>query len=219
MKTQIAMFIASMCLLLACSEDDTIQPDQPGENAATYFPATAGSYWVYDTYRIDSSGTESIYAESDTLLALGDTLIEGTTYHVLYGGTYALSFPSTAYVRDSSGYIVNYPDGRIIVSYTNFDDVISTEQINPFQPEFTLSNKMERYQGSVNLPAGTFAELLNRNQSLMNANNDSTLITTANLYAPNVGQITRTYFYLTDFMNTGTYYEDRLVAYYIASTP
>jgi hypothetical protein len=39
---------------------------------------------------------------------------------------------------------------------------------------------------------------------------------TNNYYAPQIGQLTRTNFYVGQYLSEQTYYEERLVGYYIA---
>ena len=59
MKSRILAFAISLLAFMACNKTDdnnpVIEKDPPN-----YFPMTTGSYWVYNTYKIDSMGNEEL---------------------------------------------------------------------------------------------------------------------------------------------------------------
>lgn len=88
-------------------------PD-PGSSAHV---TTAGSYWVYDWYQVDSVGNETWLSQwKDTIRITGDTTINGNVFQV-YKGKH-MGANTEYYTRDSSGCILN-TDGSIIYSYTS----------------------------------------------------------------------------------------------------
>ncbi len=199
----------------ACSSDDESIGEQPVNAAPIYFPTSNGSYWVYNTYEVEATGSETLYAQNDTVFALGDTVIDGVTYHKFNGKRFTWGPNYDRFVRDSSGYVIEL-GGHIVMSYTNFDDVLTTQVIGSNPSGMKLTRQMEQYAGPIELPAGSFSELLNLNVSIYAmAAEDSLVGMTNNFYAPGIGQITKTYFYGNQYMEEQTYFEERLVGYYI----
>ncbi len=202
--------------LWACekSSDDATPPVVKEPN---YFPLTTGSYWVYNTYRIDSLGNEELLRENDTTTVIGDTLINGNTFKIFYGSLYGSSIKREQYYRDSSDYIVS-PYGTIVFSSVNFTDTLySGFDPDTDDPMIFKYTKMENYNSLVTIPAGEFDSILNcpitvhflKNQNNLIGKNDY-------LYAPNVGRILHQYFYISQYEMRKEYQERRLVDYYIA---
>jgi len=223
MKIQTLFLILIMGILMSCSKDDDEEivdstPTTPEPQEISYMPAGEGSYWVYDTYKIDPSGDQTIQSQNDTVFALGDTIISGHTYDIYYGKPNPINLPGYTYLRDSSGYILS-STGSIILSNTNFTDVLQIRRVPDQNPLFSYVSKMEPHYSLYDVPAGLFLNLLNRRVTFYHLDGgDSTLVGAVNNYfAPNVGPITRTIFYTGQFLTNQIYYEDRLVAYNIAT--
>jgi len=219
MKTKLLLGFFLMAGILSCEKNEN-KSDVPKPKKADYFPLGTGSYWVYNTYIIDSLGNETLKSENDTLSIIGDTTINGNTYSIFYGKRYGVSTSlEKRFYRDSLGYIVN-EEGKIVFSSDNFTDTLdikyTPDMENPMYYQFKMMKKVE---DKITLPAGVFDSVLNSRLSVYYYNpliehlrdNDY-------LYAPNVGKILWQYFYYGGFVNRKSYIEERLVAYKIAET-
>lgn len=86
---------------------------------------------MYNTYRVDSNGVETLISVSDTLRIVGDTTMNGNTYTIKQIISYNGIVLSNEFIRDSSGYIVT-AHGDIKYSYIDFEHIIHTDSIDPF---------------------------------------------------------------------------------------
>jgi len=204
----------SLFALSACNDDDDAPVDETPQ--PSYFQTSVGSYWVYDTYSIDAAGTEILFAQGDTVFATGDTLVDGETYYKFYGKLHALtSIKHNALLRDSLGYILQLgKTGRYVMSYSNLDTVLSTfrhENSSLFH-----SLKMKRVTDVLELPSGTFSNVLDAELTTYRVSDSSVVGITNNYFGEGIGQLTKTIFYSGAFLGNQSYFEGRLVAYYIA---
>lgn len=216
MKSRFLSYAIMLLAFMACNKtDDTnpiIEKDPPN-----YFPMTTGSYWVYNTYDIDSLGNEELKGENDTIIITGDTIINGNTYKRFYGKIYYWGSPDESYYRDSSGYIVKV-NGNIIFSNSNFSDTLYSDYI----PHDTSANwhfytQMEPCNEEIILPAGVFDSVLNYVFHIDYLELDEPRTDELyDLYAPNVGKIIDQYSYIGIMQKSKKYHERRLVDYYIA---
>lgn len=216
MKTRILVGMYLLVALVACQkESDVINPviEDP-----TYFPLTTGSYWVYNTYKIDSLKNEELISENDTTTIIGDTNLNGYQYKVFYGKEYGFSGSKTEkYLRDSLGYIVN-SDGNIVFSQTNFIDTLYSETIlTQTDTAFIFFTKMFTYSNHISLSVGDFDSLLNCQMKVVFCQDPNRYVSILdNLYAPNIGKLIDQYGYTSQLLEQKTFYEERLINYYIA---
>ena len=114
--------IVVVFFLLSCKNDEPkIQ-----ENMTLYSQFNVGNYWVYQDYRIDSSGIEKPLKSVDSVYISKDTLINNVRYFVFNSSYYGTSL-HPKYQRDSLGYIVN-EKGAKLFSISNFTDYIFTDK-------------------------------------------------------------------------------------------
>lgn len=161
MKKLSLMAIIAVILVAGCKKADNSSPATIAY--PDYFPAMKGSYWVFENYRIDSGGTETKYSELDSLYAVGDTVINNKTYHVVQGNRFPrMSDTSFRLIfRDSLHYLVA-PDGSLLFSSENFADTLQhSVQIMNMDTLLTISNIMNDPGASFELPAGDFKNVLN----------------------------------------------------------
>jgi len=209
LKTLIGIFL--LASVVACNKKSNDQ--NPAEkNVTNYFPVTTGSYWIYQTYLIDSLNNENLLDGYDSLSITGDTLINGNEFAVFYGKVIAISSSyQSFFYRDSSGYIVD-ERGRVVFSQNNLSDTLLKYYVAPDSSLFSFAI-MEEWPNTVN----SFDSVLNYKLSLVNSAENNTLIgNTNNLYAPNVGRIIKQNFFLHQYTAEKKYYEARLFNYYIA---
>jgi hypothetical protein len=220
MKSLLSL-LAVVLLLSACKKDvekDPIIPDPEPEPPAVYMPLTHGSYWVYDHYRIDTTGEETFQNKSDSLVIQRDSIVNGVSYVVLEGKTFiqGSEWRVIDLLRDSADCVVNLRGIPLFASENYVDTLFVDKLINPttFDTIYTAYYMMSTTPESVHVPAGTFDVI-----------NSLGMITTyfenpyqienprqmPRLYAENVGLVMDTYF----FMHAPFHYERRLVRYHI----
>jgi hypothetical protein len=216
MKTTLYAGLILLFAFFACTKDDNDSLPELSE-AACYFPLTVGSYWIYNSYEIDSLNSEILISENDTMVITGDTSINGNRYSVFYGKRWVMgTFKAESFRRDSSGYIVNEA-GTIVFSQSNLADTLFRAYPYDYDSSIFEYGIMEIFPNQITLPAGTFDSVYNYKLSVVDLDlPDNTIGDQDYLYAPNVGRILRQNFYLHQFSEEGKYYEERLVEYYIA---
>jgi hypothetical protein len=214
------MLFAGLILLsviIACEQkkDVTALPD---DSQPDYFPMTTGSYWVFNSYKIDSLGNEFLVSENDTVSIIGDTLIKGREYLIFFGKKWnALSVSkSLSFLRDSAGYIVNEA-GEIVFSAQDLENVLyDSYEIVDDDTLYYYFSRMEIYQHEMTLAGAHFDSLLNCTFNVLGYTSGNELIRKdTNLYAPNVGRVIRQYCYLSQWLNEKYSYEERLIEYHI----
>jgi hypothetical protein len=116
MKKLIFGALALSLLAVACKKEETpldnTTPQPSSPQSLAYFPLDSGSYWVYETWRTDTSNIQT-YISTDTVWAAGDTVIGAHTYSALRRRNNQFSIPGGFY-RDSANYIVNSDGERIV---------------------------------------------------------------------------------------------------------
>jgi hypothetical protein len=216
MKTNLYVGLILLFGIISCNEDDNGTPDDLAETPC-YFPLSVGSYWIYNSYEIDSQKNEILIGENDTTFITGDTAINGNTYFVFYGKRWVVgTMKMEKYYRDSSGFIVN-PTGEIVFAVTDRTDTLFRD--NPVDGDSSLCKYgiIEIYPGEISVPAGVFDSLYNYRLNITFLDTPGEDVGNLyNFFAPNIGRITRQNFYMHEFMEEGIYYEERLVDYYIA---
>lgn len=151
-KILYSSLVLAVCFCSCKKDKDATPTPVPSSPTATtnYFPLSVGSYWIYDTYNLDTNGVET-YVSTDSCYISNDTVIGGNTYSVFHA---SLLFPtSTYYRRDSSGYLVDQV-GKIYFSNTNFTDTLRYDSLPGY---FSGFGKMISPSTSVSVPAGTFS--------------------------------------------------------------
>lgn len=141
-------------LLFSCKKSETELPQLPEpetESESFNWEHTPGSYWVYQWYRIDSTGNETLLNTTDSMVVIGDTIINGHSYTAFNSGEFLL--PSkVVYQRDSSGYIVNHLGG-IKFSYMAFNDTVNTKEIPGLYKSYGILGPSMM---PISVPAGDF---------------------------------------------------------------
>lgn len=110
--------------MISCKKDVTVFPCESAANQS-YIPMTVGSFWVYQWYQVDSSGTELLLdGKIDSIFIEKDTLIGGAIFKKIREANSFLSVPSVIkFRRDSLGYLID-PWHNIYFSTTNFMDTL-----------------------------------------------------------------------------------------------
>ena len=219
MKKGLIFVVAAATLtLLSCNRNDDNTPSPPGPWGAGYIPVYPGNYWIYEHYRIDTLGNETLQNDYDSIVVTGKATVNGNSFIVFEGtwnsGPNALD--TVLMLRDSSGYYVD-PDGRIHFSYVNFSDTLnSIVSINKHTGDtlYELSYKMDKEPAWVTVPAGTFETLNCVGTVYTHIPNPGvpSLRYMDEMYAQGTGVVLRTYYYL----GSPVRFERRLARYYVS---
>ena len=184
----------------------------------SYLPLTIGNCWVYQHYRIDSTGLEKKLSMFDSIKITGDSVIKSRRYFKL-----SQSMPSVStipnLVRDSSGYLLD-DKSNIYFSGTNFTDtLLRRDFVDNSINYYKTTLRMEKPTDLTTVPLGSY-EVLNSKVSMQIfvVYKDGMFKTITgpkipvfynnSYYAPKVGMILDTYRYLSD---PTTRYERRLI--------
>ena len=162
-----SLLIASF--LFSCQDDDQATSTTPiVEEDLDLFPLELGNYWVYQVVKIDTLGNEEILSENDTVMVVGTRLINDEVYFTIEESNFFgfNSSPTTVHLRDSSGFLVN-DAGVTLLSTTDFDEVIFTQEIGPARIDYTMESTPE----IVSVPLGDF-DCLNYSGIATNLNDD-----------------------------------------------
>ncbi|HTL82447.1 MAG TPA: hypothetical protein VL651_12125 [Bacteroidia bacterium] len=152
MKKLFILFAAIAFFSSCKKEDDETCPNaNPPSTAITpannYWKLQVGNYWVYDQYKVDTNGVETLQTTTDSSYVSGDTVWHGNTYYELFDLYY------TAWLRDSSGYIVD-TTGEIHFTNQVFNIPVA---FNYYGGNLGYNESMTmRTPVSVTVPAGTF---------------------------------------------------------------
>ncbi len=210
MKTKNALLWGSFLLLgfYSCKKekDESPVPTTSASTTANYCPRTVGSYWIYDTYNLDTNGVETFVSTDSTYIS-NDSVIGGNSYSVFHGSA---MLPGNIYCRrDSSGYFIDQYGGSYF-SATNFTDTLRTTTVPGFLVSYA---KMVLPAASITVPAGTY----NTYDCMVTTNIvqpgylwDTTRYT-HHYFADGVGQIYETMF----FLSSPNYIVRKLVRYHI----
>ncbi len=217
-RVQILIIAALFITFASCSKDD----DKNGDTILTapeagYIPFYPGNYWVYEQYRIDTLGNETLLNHYDSIVITGTTVIDGKSYYV-FEGTWmsgSLAMDTLNMLRDSSGYYLS-PSGNVNFTDQNFTDTLHTYTVVNNHTGDTLFQawyKMESQPQMITVPSGEF-EALNYLGTIYTHNPNQgvqEIRYTDRYFTKNVGMIFDTYYYI----GSPNRMERRLKHYYV----
>ncbi len=215
MKSNFSVGICLLFVLFSCTKNPPENNSVNHEN--NYYPLTTGSYWIYNTYKIDSLKNETLVSQNDTLNIIGDTNINGYQYKIFFGKVWPFfELKPERYCRDSLGYIVD-ASGKILFSSNNFTDTLSQESIPTIEDTLYYEySRMKQFSEKVYLQSGTYDSVLNLERIFIYWNIPERLtVRLKSLYAPNVGCILRQSLVSNEYLDRKEFYEIRLAAYHI----
>lgn len=124
MKFKLFTISILLIFIFSCKKESVV-PSCESQNIRSYFPMEVGSYWVYQWYKVDSSGTEELQVgKTDTVTIVKDTLIGNSWFKKIQEKNSFITAPVVIkYRRDSLGFLVD-PQNDIFFSSSNFIDTL-----------------------------------------------------------------------------------------------
>lgn len=128
------LLLATTFAIYSCTENssDIVTPAQ-----SDYLKLKTGNYWIYEFYRVDSTGNATKLTATDSAHIIGDTVIDGNTYYMKvqnllqFTKSGHIGVPSdTLILRDSAGCLVQRaPDGThtVLFARDNFTDILFSD--------------------------------------------------------------------------------------------
>lgn len=119
MRRIIILLVPTLMFLGACEKEqgDEVMEQSSAIAIHQYSQLALGNYWVYERYRYDSLGNETILGSQDSLVVVGDTVANGQPFFVLQGTCDTPhGQPYRYYARDSADCLINL-DGSLILPF------------------------------------------------------------------------------------------------------
>jgi hypothetical protein len=204
-----------LLLLLSCKKDKEEPICIPSTPAQThnYGKLAVGNYWIYERYKVDTSGIATPTGIYDSCYVTKDTLINGKTFFEMYRPNSYGTFYS--YLRDSSSFILdNY--NRIQFAANDFSTIFRTTYPTAGSTD-TIARavfKMNNQDSVVTTPAGNFttSNFQVVNYMYLAWTNYYTIRYSNTCYADNIGIVVETLYIIYTDPNS---YERRLVRFHV----
>lgn len=209
MKFKLFTIATLLIFIFSCKKEIDVPPCE-SQLARSYFPMEVGSYWIYQWYEVDSSGTEELMeGKIDTVKIIKDTLIGTSIFKKIQENNSFITAPVVIkYRRDSLGFLID-PQNEIYFSSSNFTDTLKI--IN--NTNFKIIYKMEVPDEPIETASGVF-DCLNFQGEVtpfITVDWSTQLINT--YYSRGVGKVQENNFY---FSNAETsQFQRRLIEYYL----
>ncbi|MGB0404194.1 MAG: hypothetical protein ACPGEG_08865 [Salibacteraceae bacterium] len=209
---RILVFAFILVSISSCKKDKVLEPNCESDLDSNYFPLSVGSYWVYDSYKIDSLGNEVKEKYQGRIEVVSEINIGGINYKSLYAEGIYLGKTNPLHVRDSSGYIVS-DQGEVLMSYRHFNKVLESGIDSTSQGEIIVRKSSVMYENQIKSTAlGTYGTLENKMSFMLYEKYPGASST---FYANGVGIFIKQVHYTHPWINEKSYLEYRLVDYRI----
>ena len=123
-KSSVIFGLILMSYLTSCRTDDgSVDPQVTPITNADYLPDKNANYWVYEIYKVDSSGMETLLG-NDTM-TVADTNLNGVDFkNYRYKHCPSQAFQLSKLMRYSSGFMTNQ-HGQIVFAVNPLNTVLS----------------------------------------------------------------------------------------------
>jgi len=205
-----SMLLVLLVAVVSCKKEKEEVTQVPTPD---YLNLKVGNYWVYEYWRIDTTGFTEKLQVTDCAYIHRDTAINGYTYFIKISnpiqtgkGPVAVPAeqPEIQIIRDSSGYLVD-DSGKILFAQNDFTSVLDTGSIGDllwYDSKMTGKDSLVSL-GSVNYTTRSLCQTFYP----MDPAYPWGVRKAYNIYAKNTGLI----FYNYWFYYAGTSYEARLI--------
>ncbi len=205
---------ALMVLFASCEKSEPTEVVET-KDSTNYFPMEIGNYWVYEVYEVDTLGNEENLGVLDSIVIVGDTVINNKNYFVFHGPVeYFRSFDTVQFLRDSMGFVVN-SCGTIKMAPEDVENPIWSYNIpSEGTTLFNISYSLEKNNDILILPAGAYEVINYKGTVNMLVDGHFSHLYPRyihNYYADGIGLIMKTRF----FALFPKHFEERLIRYHI----
>jgi len=154
------ILLLSMVLLASCNKEEDAPPapqevPPPSLGAiGAYSNLQTGNYWVYQRYQVDSNDVIVQTLAVDSMVVMGDSLVNGALYKVMHRYILGGSGTSVRLWRDSLSYLISSTQGTLFCT-DPLDEVIYTLYQGPVG--VTLDYTVHSTPVPVSVGAGDFS--------------------------------------------------------------
>ncbi|MBP6312583.1 MAG: hypothetical protein KA408_09965 [Flavobacteriales bacterium] len=151
----ILLSLVALVNLTSCKKEKCEETPPIATPAAisTYSNLDAGNYWVYQKYKVDSTGAILETLGMDSIWVAGDSTLTTGTYAALYRSISGNPSGYARFWRDSLTYLVT-SEHEVIFCTDPLDEVIYSP--NPGPVGVSLDYTVYSTPESIAVPAGTF---------------------------------------------------------------
>jgi len=162
-KVMLTTLVLSL-VILGCSKEKEeaviVHIPLVNNNVTTekHMPLAVGNYWIYETINIDTLGNETTLTGIDSAYIDRDTIINGNTYYMMYGGP-AINHIMGSTIRNKGNDIVNFNYqgiDKVLFSSSNIGEIYNAETFNTGSFTITSVTKTNVSKVSKNVPSGVF---------------------------------------------------------------
>ena len=133
MIKNVMLFCCLMAFFFSCKKDRSMnEPEAPApsvNSTGSVLPLAVGNYWIYQKSLDDSIGTYTLQNEFDSVYVEKDSMMMNEHYfklsHTNYSFDYYFNFGHSVWVKDSLGYLVNYPH-HVLLDTVHLLDTLSS---------------------------------------------------------------------------------------------
>jgi hypothetical protein len=218
MRLQYYFLIPIILLLFSCKKDKEITKDEPvvptQAKTQNYAKLAVGNYWIYQRFRIDTTGVVTPLNIFDSCYVSSQTTLNGNTYYEMYRpNSYGTPY---SHWRDSAGWVTN-SDLRTLFSPTDFAMIFHVGYSTASSTDTIAKaiNKMTGQDSLVNTPSGAFVTSNSQWTHYIYPNwkhFGGAIRRTNTCYAENIGIVLETLYIVYTDQYT---YERRLVRYHV----
>ena len=160
MKKVMLIAAVSTTTIFGCSKEEIIEIQQPApcnnNEAASHIPLSVGNYWVYDIYKTDFLGFETLFSSSDSTYIDRDTIINGNTFYIIEG--FGSTIATGKIIRNENESVIYFDTSnnteKIQFSTNNLGTIYNTENVG--NNMFQLSTWTNSTNQNITVPAGTY---------------------------------------------------------------
>jgi hypothetical protein len=200
---KVILLISVVIIICSCNKND--EPTNVEVTKSSYLPMAVGNYWVYQEYFERGDGTFFIQNIMDSTCISKDTLINGrpfykfVNYQIIKSLNNPVRLEATYFYADSAKHLIN-PKGEILFSEDNFSDILyKTSDVLEGDTATWLTFKMEKLNQAVNVPAGSFTDILNVKGTVICSPNFTNIPNPRYVnkyFAKNVGKVLHSYIWV-----------------------
>lgn len=160
MKKVMLITVVASVLIFGCSKEEIIEVQEPvnceNHQAESHMPLSVGNYWVYNTYRTDTLGNETITSSTDSVYVDRDTVVNGSTFFILKGDFYA-TLATGKIIRNENNSLISFEPSsqseKIIFTNNNPNIIYDSQTVGSLFQVSVWTNSQKK---NISVPVGSF---------------------------------------------------------------